>query len=508
MKKMTNKRRLRYGSVSLILTALVIAAIVILNIITAALCMRYEWMTVEMYKPAVYSISDSCREYLDEYVIGELKSGEKIKITLCDNRENIENDLMRRYIIDSIFEIRDMFPDRIEIGYLDIWERPTVAASYGVTSTSDVICEYNGNHQTMTLSDFYIFETGNETPVAYNGEKIIASCLMRVTQSETPMCYLTVNHGEAYGDYEFLKMMTEAGYAVGFVDLYTQEIPEDCDILVTFDPKQDMAQKSGTVTVSEREKLDEYMSNGGKYMFFASADTFASGGFDNFESFLGDWGVVYRHETGDDGEENCYLVKDSANSLSVDGYTVLSEKAEFGLGAEVLSGTDLPTSFANSTYIKAAKDYAVSDGGYVRVRDGITRTLSPLLLTHGSAEAWVDGRAVERASKDQFILMSMSTEQCENGRTAYLIASASVDFASEDAMQSSVLGNSRTLTAIVKYMGKANAPVELVFKPFNNTEIQSLTVRSANIITVVCCALPVIVFAALGTVVLVRRKQR
>ncbi len=508
MKKLSNKKKLRYGSVSLILTALIIVAVVILNIMTAVLCIRYDWMTVEMYTPALYSVSEDCREYLDEYVISELGDEEKIKITLCDTRENIENDIMRRYILNSIYEIEDMFEGKIEIGYLDIWERPTTAASYGVTSVSDVICEYDGRHETMTLTDFYVFETGNDTPVAYNGEKIIASCLMRVTQSETPACYLTVNHGETYGDYEFVRMIVESGYSVGFVDLYTQEIPEDCDILVTFDPKQDMTEKSGAVTVSEREKLDSYMSRGGKYMFFASADSFASGGFDNFESFLSDWGVSYRHEMGDDGEENCYLVKDPANSLSVDGYTVLSKNADGGLGAQVLLGMNAPNSFANSTYIKASEGYFADGDGYVREIDGRVRTMSPLLLSHASAEAWTDGRAVERASGEPFILMSMSAEKCENGRTAYLVASASVDFASEDAMQSSVLGNSRTLTAIVRYMGKGNAPVDLVFKPFNNEEIQSLTIRQANMITAAACTLPVVVFAVLGTAVLVRRKQR
>ncbi len=508
MKNISSKRKLRYGSISLILTSLVIAAVVILNIITAALCIRYDWMNIDMHKPAVYSISEDCRDYIEEYVISEMGPGEKIKITLCDKRENLEKDIERKYVLDSIEEIEGMFKGYIEIDYLDIWERPKIAASYGVTSTSDVICEYGDRHETMTITDFYVFENGSETASAYNGEKIIASCLMRVTQSETPMCYITVNHGETYGDYEFLRMIVESGYTVGSVDLYAQDIPEDCDMLVTFNPKQDMAERSEDVTVSEREKLDAYMSKGGKYMFFASADTFASGGFENFESFLSDWGISYRHETGDDGEEDCYLVRDTANSLTVDGYTVLAESAGSGKGADALLGMNAPNSFAKSTYIKAAEGYSADNGEYFGEVDGAKRTMSPLLLTHSSAEAWIDGRPVERASDEPFILMAMSTEECENGKTAYLIASASVDFAAEDAMQSSALGNNRTLTSLVKYMGKENAPTELLFKPFNDMKIQSLTVRAANTVTIVSCALPPVAALVLGTVVLVRRKQR
>ena len=72
MNKKTVKRKLRYGSVSLLLCVLVIASAVILNVIAAMLCMRYDWMYAELARPAIYEISDDCREYLEEYVIKEV----------------------------------------------------------------------------------------------------------------------------------------------------------------------------------------------------------------------------------------------------------------------------------------------------------------------------------------------------------------------------------------------------------------------------------------------------
>jgi hypothetical protein len=74
-------------------------------------------------------------------------------------------------------------------------------------------------------------------------------------------------------------------------------------------------------------------------------------------------------------------------------------------------------------------------------------------------------------------------------------------------MQSAVLGNSRTLTEIMRYMGKENAPSELVFKPFESTQIESLTVSAANAITVALTLTPAVVLATLGTVVLIKRKR-
>ena len=102
--------------------------------------------------------------------------------------------------------------------------------------------------------------------------------------------------------------------------------------------------------------------------------------------------------------------------------------------------------------------------------------------------------------------MSVTTELCENGETACLIASASTDFATDSNMSSAVIGNSRTLTGIYRYMGRENAPVELTFKYMGSTTIESLTTQNAYIITVFLAVAPVLVSAVVGAVVLIRRR--
>lgn len=516
MNKKSIRRKLRHGAVSLLLTALVIAGVVIVNIITAKLCLRYEWMYPELRKPTTYVISDACREYLGEYVISEVDKvnegaaeKQKIKIILCDTEENIKADELYNNIFDSINQIDEMFPGYFEIEHLDIWERPSIAASYGVKSTEDVVCVFNGKHQTVTLRDMYIIESDgyNASAVAYNGEKMLASCLMRVTQVVDPVCYLTLNHGEAWGDYEFVRMISEAGYNIDFLDLYNEDIPEDCDLLVTFNPKKDMTVSDDTSGISEIEKLEKYMSEGGKYMVFVSADTFSSGGFKNFEEFLATKGIRYMHNSLDNGTEACYLIRDKANSLTVDGCTVLSENASSGMGSVALGSLTAPNAFGNATCISIANGFTSDGRGNYVSKDGNIR-VSPLLVTSEKAVAWAGGKAVARAKDEPFMLMTMSRQSCENGELGYLIASASVDFASGDVMQSSVIGNSRTMTQIIRYMGKENAPATLVFKPFGEVRIQILTTRDANITTVILVLLPAVICTAAGSVVLIRRRNR
>ena len=511
MKKTFTKRKLRHGGITLMLSVLVIACAVVLNVIAAMLCMRYDWMYVELQRPLAFEVSGDCYGYIEEYVIPEIdERGEKINIILCDSEKNIRAEQLYGYILDSIEDICERFDGYFEIEYLDIWENPSRAASLGVTSTEDVVCVYGDKHQTVNLKDMFLLEaSGYEeaTPTAYNGEKMLAAALMNVTQKESPVCYITVNHGEVLSDYELVKMLAEAGYTIGFLDLFADEIPEDCDMLITFDPKKDIAESDETSTVSEVERLRSYISAGGKYMVFLSADTFASGGFANLEGFLSEMGVKYMHEKQSDGVEGCYLVRDTANSLTVDGYTVLSENAKTGKGADALGDTRVPNAVGNATAIKYAGGFTPDGKGNAVSKDGKI-TVSPVLLSHSSAIAWANGRAVERASDEPFMLMTLSEQENADGENGYLLACASTEFACEGAMKSSVLGNSRTLTQLIRYMGKENAPANLVFKPFGETNIQSITTRTANTVTLVMTLIPVAVCASVGAVVLIRRKQR
>jgi hypothetical protein len=323
------------------------------------------------------------------------------------------------------------------------------------------------------------------------------------------MCYLTANHGETLKDYEFMRSLVEAGYTIGFLDMAEDDIPADCDLLITFAPKQDLVVSDSVSAVSEVDKLDAYMSRGGKYMVFLSADTFASGERANLEGFLEKWGITYRHETADDGSENIYVIKDSAHSTTVDGYSVLSAYPDSGKGAELFDNKDNKSNvFKNTTCIAFAEDFkSDGNGNYVKKVGGTDRYVYPVMLSHSSAEAWAGGRPVERASDEPFVLMAMASQKCENGKTACIVASASSEFACEDAMQSAVLGNSKTMAKLYKHMGRYNAPSELVFKTFGSTEIEGLSQRNATIITVLMIAIPTVACATVGTVVLIRRKN-
>ena len=117
-----------------------------------------------------------------------------------------------------------------------------------------------------------------------------------------------------------------------------------------------------------------------------------SGGHKNFEDLLGHWGVKYAHETSEDGVELCQNIKDSAHSLTTDGYTILSENATNEYASNILTGLEKPNVFSASTAILPAEGFASrGDGTYTEDNDGDSKRLIPLLVSHSSAEAWAGG---------------------------------------------------------------------------------------------------------------------
>ena len=73
-------------------------------------------------------------------------------------------------------------------------------------------------------------------------------------------------------------------------------------------------------------------------------------------------------------------------------------------------------------------------------------------------------------------------------------------------MSSAIIGNSRTVMGIFHYFGRENAPTTLTFKYFESTDIESLTMRNAYIVTAVLAIVPVVICVTAGAVVLIRRR--
>lgn len=494
-----SKKVLRHGGVTLALTALAVAAVVLLNAIVTSLALRYGWF-INMNPTLLYPVTDTCYGYLDSYVMPQVKSSaEPIRIIFCDDEEEIRASDTQTFVLNTAEELVARYPEQVRIEYLNVWEHPSIARSYGVTASTSVVVAYGASSRVCTLADFFVFSVDDsETPLAYNGEKRLAVAMKAVVSTDAPVCYFVLNHGESLPDYSLMYAATDAGYMVNYLDTLSFDIPDDCGLLISCNPTQDFTTEDSVSGYSEIDRLEAYLAGGGKFMLFVSADTFAAGSFGNLEAFLENWGVTFDHAPGAGGVEECFSIRDTGHALTTDGYTILGKVADTGRPGELMASVTGTVRLGNATGISFAEGYTAASDGTWQKGD---YTLLPLLRSYPGAEAWAGGRPVAR-TQDGFPLMTL-TQRAGGGD---MLVCSSVDYVTEDAMQSGIYDNETLLLAALAAMGKDDTPLHLVSQPFSDDTIHIMTTAQARRITVCLTVIPSAVVAAVGLVVLIRRK--
>ncbi|MBE6535066.1 MAG: hypothetical protein E7677_00380 [Ruminococcaceae bacterium] len=557
-------RKLRYGGVSAVLTALIIAVVIILNVLFSALAQRFLWYT-DLTPEFMFTLSEEALKIVEfgdekfdtqspiERVKEDRAAGinETINIIFCAEPDTLKNDISQYYVYETALELEKNFPDYISVEEIDIIKNPSAVSRFKTNSlseihTSSVIIEYGTEYRVRELRSFYIFDTEDTDKLwAYNGEKAFVSSILAVTRAATPVACITLNHGETFDiqTMEFVNTLTDAGYDVLPLYLDEEEIPADCRLIVVFDPKEDFSvfdPSSPLETVDELDKLDAFLDAGNSLMVFMNP---ATEKLTNFEEFLGEWGIQFNRSPDPANEQKLvsHLVEDrtqSIQSANRDAYTFRAEYAIGGLGSSLTEdmrsrSTPQKMIFRNAMSISYADNFKpttyVPDESSTDENDvqheyglckdnGISRSIFDVFVTSDGAEAYAGGpEPVEEATATERIkLMTVSVEnkyiQEDNYSTAnqpaYVLACGTTDIVQSELLQSGAYGNTDFFLTALRAIGGEAVPVGLDFKPFADDTIDTVTTREATQYTVVLAVVPAVLALGAGIVVIVRRKNR
>ena len=500
---------MRFGVLAVTLTVLVIAVTVLANAVFATLAKRYSWYS-NLNETPTYDVTEDCFDFLgalfEKYPEGD------IELIFCEKAEALTDDVTQKYVYDTAIAIEERYPDRVKVTCHDIWTNPNAVRAYsesvdpvtGEVSTtliksSSLIVVSEGFHRVYSIEDFFVFEDGNLDNVwAYNGEKRIASGIMRALNPEAPVASLTNNHGEVYYDYELLYLLDDAGYALAYIDLYRDPIPANCNLIISYNPNSDLVADD----VSEKSELDilsEFLAkDGNSFLLLVENGTPK---LPNFESFLEEWGVSMQYHTdSSNGKSYRYMVQDASQSLTSDGYTIYGEPATAGKAAEMLAGVDRRVIFKNATGMGAASGFVSNgDGSYTKGN----RTLYSLYNSADTALSWANGSPV---SGESVMLMTL-TEQTIGDATSSVGVIASVKFSSEEFLQSAVFGNTDASLRLLSLFGREDLPEGLTIKPFSSQDISIITTAQMLSWTLSLTLIPALTVTAVGLIVLVRRRN-
>lgn len=572
--KQLNSGKLRHGISAVAITAAVVVAVILLNVGFGVLSNLGMWM-IDLTSEKMYTLTAETVEMLDGTFrqVNEKReeSGEedvKVDIIFCADPDLIKGNEKMRYIYYTARALEKKFPESVKVSTTNVWTNPSSVDRYRTNSysaiyQSNIIVASGSEFRITSIETYYTYNSdssGDEEPWAYNAEKKFTQSIIAVTRAESPICGITVNHGEALAteagraEYsEFLKVIENAGYEIQYLDLTKDAIPENCRLLLTFDPQEDFRGETDLPQgkTSELTQLGEFLDKAYSYMIFVDADTPE---LPNLDEYLEQWGITFnRQRNADEDWIGNWRVK-SNTALDADGLSVIAEYEKEALGGSITKnmrerGGSPKVVFGNAMPISYSKSYetvpqpadtengtgAFTYGSYYR--NNHSRAIYDVFRSGAESSAYgllKNGTATADPidTLGNYRLMTLTRESRTVGEgkgyttvndSSYVCAIGSVEFASNKMLGSNAYGNTDVLLETLRSIGREVVPVGLNFKPMYDAEMKESSsssssssgdatvyyTKAGNVArTAVLTVLPAVVMATLGTVVLVRRKFR
>ena len=507
---MIHTKKFRHGSISVALTVIVIAAVILLNAIFTALSEKYLWY-IDMTPEPRFTLSEEAKTLL-----GQMDTNQEVNIILCDEKFAWEMDTVQLEVLKTALDIEKDFPN-VKVTYTDIYTNPSSVKEYkeltgkNITQQS-VIITCGTAVRVYNLEDFFALDE-NGYVSGYDGEQVFVSSLLSVTQAFSPMACLTSNHGETWGE-GFSKLLGQIGFEVKTVDLSKEELPDACRLLVIFNPTRDFLEKDGISDVSEIDKIEKYLSENNSMMVFFDKDTPY---LQNIEQFLAEWGI----EIARTDDNDTPVIQDLSNSLSINGYTNKGVYEEGGTGADITKhmreeAVRKTVAFPNTTALRFSSLYQETLYEDYRcatyTSNAVRRVAYNVFSSSSTAVAMSKGAQVAEASADDpFAYMMLSCQSVIDDTTqtiahSFVLACASTDFAADVALDSRY-GNASVLSYACNTMGSLVVPVSLDCKYYASMEIAAITSKSATTLTVLFTTIPTVAVFLAGIYVMIRRKH-
>ena len=268
-----NRIAFQGGSYSLMITAIVLAILIALNILVSAIPSAYTKYDISSTK--LYSITSNTK-----VVVNALKEDVTIYwIVQSGEEDDVIENLLSKY---------DSLSDHVEVVKKNPDIYPTFAEQYTSeeVKNNSLIVESGEKSRFISYDDIYISETNMATysyDNSFDGEGAITSAIDYVVNEEQPQLYLLEGHGEAELPEAFSEQIEKENIELNTFSLLNEDtIPEEADCILIYAPSSDISEE-------EKDLLAEYIKDGGKMMVLAGPTE--NGTLENLYRLLSDYGV-------------------------------------------------------------------------------------------------------------------------------------------------------------------------------------------------------------------------
>ncbi len=359
-KKLKNRIALQGGSYSLIITAIVLAILIAVNILAAALPKTMTQYDISSTK--LYSVTSNTKVVLN----GLEKDVTIYWIVQSDAEDDVIENLLDKY--ESLSEHIEVVKKNPDI-------YPTFAEQYTseAVQNNSLVVECGDRSRFISYSDIYLYETDMASysyDVSFDGEGAITSAIDYVVNENQPKVYVLEGHGEEELPTAFSEQIEKENIELSQFSLLTQDaIPKDADGILIYGPASDISEE-------EKELLAAYAAGGGKLMVMAGPTE--DGTLTNLYSILADYGVE-----------------------TVDGVVVDTDRGHYAFQAPYILLPDIAGSEITDPLIEENYYAIMPIAQGLVVQDTGTEAVTQLLTTSIASFSKSDGYAFSSYEKEE-----------------------------------------------------------------------------------------------------------
>lgn len=241
---------LRGGSYSLMMTGLVLAILIAVNLFAAALPATLTRLDISSSK--LYSITSNTK-----VVVNNLQQDVTIYwIVQSDAEDAVIENLLSKY---------DSLSDHISVVKKNPDVYPTFAEQYTEEQVmnNSLIVESGDRYRYVSYQDIYLTDAdlySYSYTTSFDGEGAITSAIDYVVTEELPQMYVLEGHGESDLPATFADSVEKENIELNSLSLLTVDaIPEDAACILIYAPQSDISEE-------ETQMLLDYAEDGGKLL--------------------------------------------------------------------------------------------------------------------------------------------------------------------------------------------------------------------------------------------------
>ena len=514
-KKVQLKRRLKYGGLSVALSAVVIALVIIANVIVTSL-IRTNNLYVDLTHSGLFTLSDEAKDYMKQ-----IKAPITIKFAVPIDTIRSNSQLFMIYLTATQFakasaeeDANDEIPD-ITVEYFDSYKYPAQFEKYKQLAassewqSSNVIIEstYDDAEEGAALPVVYsmnsFFTTSDGKLVGFNGERRFLLAFLQLAGVKQPVVVFTTGHGEPIGTSpsdtanqytDFMGMFEELGFRIRYADLAHEDLDSDTRLVVILDPKRDFMEKdlSSLEATSELDKVSDFVASHGSIMVFLGPTGYE---YENLSHYLEEWGVKV---------QTTYTIEDSVNTLSADNRSFSVVYTKDGLGASVQQNyRNLRTKFQYAApvqilFSEKSETMSMNISSSFRTSSSAVAYASDVDVLHPADIGRADGF-------DLFVVSSKHEYQSNDDYYSYVLTCGCPEMLKY--CNSQAFANRGILNVMLTRIPLLKIPVNIDYKNLENYGLTSVTSGAVRGWTVALAVVMPIVTLGVGVVVVVRRKR-